>query len=392
MTRYAKLMILAAIFAFTTAVCVSAEEVKDEDYGYSIDLPEGYTVEDKSDDGMSYLFKHDRMPVKLALKLYNTGTYTAPEEALTASFKKLSAVCTDRESFTWQKSPCSVAKFTMKLDTAYEGWAVSCRLPQNGADLVLLCYADSKIESDCEQFIMSVLNSLSVSKESMFCPGIITSYAFPDSERKDITLSIAGKKIETSIGKDDVQAAKFVIECEYAVLKLYAKDAKWKEAWKRYYRAIYRDSYSRMTQPSKDIFAALFTDASKQNPENPQAVMAQELLTWTQGFEYGRNRTTSDFTSLPAAITGVPNDCDSRSMLLCALLENAGIKCELFISHEYSHAVFGADIQNVSPSENARLESGGKLYLLGDSTAKVNIGLMAQDLTDSTKWIPVGIE
>ena len=58
----------------------------------------------------------------------------------------------------------------------------------------------------------------------------------------------------------------------------------------------------------------------------------------------------------------------------------------LFISPHFSHAFFGIDIEG----KGARLEQDGTNYLLGETTAQVDLGLVPQDMSDSTKWF--GIE
>ena len=73
-------------------------------------------------------------------------------------------------------------------------------------------------------------------------------------------------------------------------------------------------------------------------------------------------------------------------MLLCILLAQNGIKTNLFISREYSHAVYGADIN----SQGAKIEVNGREYLLGETTVKnLKPGLIAQEQSDTEKWIPV---
>src|SRR5574344_289988 len=399
-SRLLRFLAAASVLLVFTLAPLCAEMVTDSDYGWSLDLPEGFAVADQTEDGMSYLFQHDRMPVFLAVKLHEKGTYDAAEKAVTDTVAKLpSGACTGTSSFTWRNQDCAICTFTMSLDdakkgnTPYQGWAVSAQLPLTAANIVLLCYADQKIENDCEQFIMSVLNSLAVDRGSYFEPGIIASYAYPQTERKNITLEINGHNIQTQLGKDDVEASEFAVNCEYAVLTLYANNDKWQEAWQRYYRAVFRDSYGRLRQASFDIHNALSQDAQQLNPQAPDEGMAQLLLAWTQGFSYAREKNQAAFTSLPAALTGTGSDCDSRSLLLCALLENMGTKTALFVSREYSHAVFGADVQEADKSQNARMAAGGASFLLGETTAKgVKMGQIARDMSDPKKWIPVELQ
>jgi hypothetical protein len=385
-----RFFLTAAALLLLSAVPLAAEIVTDNDFGWSLDLPEGFSVADRTEDGMSYLFTHDRMPVSLAVKLYEKGTYGSAGDALSGAVGKLPSGTYEKTEFTWRNVPCAIGTFSMTLgEKKYAGWAASATLAAKNAYLVLLCYTDEQIEKDSEQFIMSVLNSLAIDRGSSFEPGIIVSYAFPQTERQDVTLTINGRSIQTQLYKDDTAAADFVVSCEYAVLSLYANNEKWRQAWQRYYRMIFRDSYGRLKKASFDISSGLSEDAKKINPQHPDEGMAQLLLTWTQGFSYERENDSADFTSLPAVLAGKGNDCDSRSLLLCVLLENMGTKTALFVSKDYSHAVFGADVEAASQNENARMGAGNKTFLLGETTAKVNMGLISGDMGDVSKWVAV---
>lgn len=388
-------LVITSVFIFLLSVilpvCVYSEDVRDSDFGYSLDIPEGYQVAEYTPDGMSYRFVHDRMPVNLLLKLYSKGEYDNSKNALDGTLKKLSAVY-DIDTFTWRNEPCAIASMEMTLpmnETKYSGWSISVVLPENNAILVLVCYADFEIANDCQQFIISTLNSLCIDRGSYYAPGIFTTYAFPSQGTKKITLKINGKEIQTEIDKDDEAASKFVIDCEYAVLSLYANNDKWQDAWVRYYKCIFRDSYSRLRKVSFDINSALIPLAQKENKDNPNYAMNEMLLDWVQNFSYERQNQDSkksDFENLPAILCGAGSDCDSRSTLLCVILGNMGIKTSLFISREYSHAIYGVTFD----IPGAKINVSGTDYLLCETTAKgVKPGLIASDMNDTEKWIPV---
>jgi len=61
------------------------------------------------------------------------------------------------------------------------------------------------------------------------------------------------------------------------------------------------------------------------------------------------------------------------------------IKSQLFISTVFSHSVFGSDVSG----KGARLDFEGTAYLLGETTASVDIGLIAREMNDSTKWFAI---
>jgi hypothetical protein len=384
--RHRTISIFVFLF-FLSMFHSSAEVFISQKYGYAIDLPEAFNIIQRDTDERGYLFNHAILPVTLAVKIYNSGEYTNADAALTGAFNKLNAGG-DRSAVKWRNTDCILSSFSMKTEgsnTKQKGWTTAVDLPDKKTQLIVLCYADENKEAGCEQLILSVIDSIMIDRGSFFEPGIVTTFAYPATSPKQVALIINNIKINTEIDSEDAEAAKFIIDREYAVLSLYAAHKNWKEAWQRYYRMIFRDSYKRLTKPAADIYKALFADAVKQDSQQPEAVIAQMLLTWSQNFQYVRDPKNSDFTDLISEMTGTASDCDSRSLLLCVLMENMGIKSTLFISHEYSHAVAGFDIDR----NGAKISAGGKNYLLAETTAHVNLGLIAQDMSDTTKWIPV---
>jgi len=386
MTRIAKksvLLILSLFIFFTAAFC---EKITDRDFGFSLDIPEGFEIADYSQDGMSYVFSHPNIPVTLVMKITSEPQAKSAAEVLKKNLAKLNAKG-NTDSFSWNKSSCGISNFTMTLDDNYYGWAAGAPLRENNYYVILICYApDSK--KGCDQFIISTINSLCIDSEYTNRPGIITSYAFPPEGRKAIEISIGGKQIKTSLDKSDEEAAKFVIDLEYSVLTLYGNHKMWKEAWQRYYRMIYRDNAGRLEQAAADIYNGLYPELKKSYPQDADIKYAQALLSWVQNFGYERalSKNESDFTSLPAAISGKGSDCDSRSMLVSSILNFMGIDTAILISRDYSHSVVVTDIP--APGQTFTMEDGRE-YLFGETTAKVTWGMIAQDQADRTKWIPV---
>ncbi|MGP1457893.1 MAG: hypothetical protein ACTTKL_01080 [Treponema sp.] len=376
----------ASVFFCAFAPLLHAEAIVDPEYGYSLDIPEGYAVSGHTEDGKSYLFTHSGLPVQLVLRLYPDSTYANPDSALTGSIQKLGSK-NETVPFTWGGIPSSIANFEMDLNgIPYKGWGVAAALPEKNAHLVLLCYADREKYEGCNQFIVSTVNSLAVGRGGLDTPGIITAYAYPKEGEKDLALEIGGKRVNVKVDTIDSEAAQFVVDCEYDVLKLYAGHPKWKEAWERYYRMIFRDSYGRLNGAAQSIRSSLSGSGKKQKTLS-EAALNGILLDWVQNFEYKRSALNdSDFTNLIDCISGKGSDCDSRSLLLCVLLTHYGVKSALFVSQQYAHAVYGADIK----AEGAKISAGGTDFLLGETTAKgIKPGRIAEDMSDTAKWIPV---
>lgn len=365
-----------------------AEKITDRDFHFSLDIPEGFEVADYTEDGMSYVFSHPNIPVTLVMKITNEPSSNSAL-VLKKNLNKLNAKG-DTDSYNWNGTSVGVSNFTMTIDDDYFGWGVTAPVKIKDYYVLLLCYAPQS-KKGCEQFIISTINSLCIDENYLNTPGIITSYAFGKEGRKVINLNIGGKDIKTSLDKVDIEAAKFTVDLEYSVLTLYANHKMWKEAWQRYYRMIYRDNAGRMQQAAADIYNALYPELKKSVPQDADIKYAQKLLSWVQGFDYERahNKNESDFTSIPAAISGKGSDCDSRSMLISILLNYAGLDTAILISSEYSHAVVVTDIP--APGQTFTMENGRE-YLFGETTAKVTWGMIAKDHADRTKWIPVSFE
>ena len=377
------------LFLFALNFNTYAEIITDQDFGFSLDIPEGYELTEQTQDGMSLLFSHPNIPVTFIIKIVMENKQTPSSDSLKKQLNKLSAQY-DVNSFSWSQNQCSIASFKMVLDQGYEGWAVCAPLKIADSYLTLMCYAPSSSNGGCEQFIISTLNSLNLefSNNKSEC-GIFTTFAFPHESSYPVTLNIGGNKIDVQLDKCDFDASQFIVDLEFSVLKLYANHKMWKEAWQRYYRRIYADNSLRLYEISKKIYKELYPLAKQKNPDNPDIAFAQFLLSWVQTFEYKREQTknSSDFTPLPKVLCGTGNDCDSRSMLIAVILNNCNYDAIMLISREYSHAMVAVNIP--APGQTYYLKEKDSEYIFGETTAQVTWGLIAQNQSDRTKWIPV---
>ena len=390
MTRLNKIKSILALFFLLFVVNFSFGEINvNNQYGFLLDIPEGYNLDDQSQDGKSFMFSHPNIPVSFVIKVYDQEGYVDSQDALESALKKLSAQY-DISSFNWNNTDSSVAMFEMILDQSYSGWSTGTKI-DNNTYLVLLAYAPTKDADKCQEFILSTLNSLCVNEYYLNAPGIITQFAFPSEGQQEITSTINNTEIKSKLDIVDKDASQFVVDMEYKILTMYGQHPKWLEAWVRYYRMIYRDSFGRLQDFSKNVYETLYPMAEKERPENPQIQFAQYLLSWVQTFDYVRaeNRNNSDFSSLPSILLGTGSDCDSRSLLVATILEYAGIDCLLLISPEYSHALVAADIK--APGQTYHNKENENDYIMGETTAKVTWGMIAQDQADRNKWFSVSL-
>ena len=346
----------------------------------SIDYPEGFKLVDQNAEGTSFHIQSSGTPVQAIVRIYDKGRYKTAHDALSMSLKamKLTGDC---EDVKWRNQNACIATFTGKLlGSSVAGFGVAASIPDNGT-IVILDWCEQNQAQVYTPFMTSLLDSLNIDEGSYWEAGIITQYLYPKTEELlPISLDINGTKVNSLLRANDTEAADYLIEREYSVLCMYANTTMWKEAWQRYYRMIFRDSYNRLQRVSFDIYNEL-APQSKDDTD-----LAQKLLNWTQGFSYEREKNISDFASLPAILTGSGSDCDSRSMLLAVLLTSMGQDAIMLVSNVYSHAM----VAITSDHQGHSFKYNNKEYLMGETTVPgLTWGKISSNQNDQKKWIEV---
>ena len=372
--------IIYCLILFFISISVSfAEILNSPTWGYSVDLPEEFVLVDKN-GADSYMFENAFVSSTVILKAYKKEKFSSSLEAMETVMKQLGAEFECAET-NWRNTDCIISQFAFNLGGASNtGWAVSSLLQDSKGYVVMLCYTPTDVFYDLEQFVISCVDSLCIDYGSYYSPGPLTSFAFPKGEVQNHTVEIAGEKIDFTLDSSDIEADKFVVEREYSVLCLYQDSEMWVEAWQRYYRQVYKNAYSRLKIAAFNIYNRLIKTCES---ENPEIELAQKLLSWTQGFDYVRDFTSTDFTPITASITGTGSDCDSRAMLLACLLHHMNYDTCLFVSAEFSHSLFGI----VLDKAGAKINIDGRQFLLGETTAQVDIGLVPANMNQTDKWI-----
>lgn len=368
------------LILFFVGISVSfAEILNSPTWGYSVDLPEEFVLVDKN-GADSYMFENAFVSSTVILKAYKKEKFSSSLEAMETVMKQLGAEFECAET-DWRNTDCIISQFAFNLGGASNtGWAVSSLLQDSKGYVVMLCYTPTDVFYDLEQFVISCVDSLCIDYGSYYSPGPLTSFAFPKGEVQNHTVEIAGEKIDFTLNSSDIEADRFVVEREYSVLCLYQDSEMWVEAWQRYYRQVYKNAYSRLKIAAFNIYNRLIKTCES---ENPEIELAQKLLSWTQGFDYVRDFTSTDFTPITASITGTGSDCDSRAMLLACLLHHMNYDTCLFVSAEFSHSLFGI----VLDKAGAKINFDGRQFLLGETTAQVDIGLVPASMNQTDKWI-----
>jgi hypothetical protein len=196
----------------------------------------------------------------------------------------------------------------------------------------------------------------------------------------------------------DAEAAQGLVDREFQVLRYFEESPQWQEAWRRFYRMIYRDSWERVAHAAfllERSWAAetllsetLLPETTPALPAAPAIRLASRALSYIQDFSYERNLMGSDFVNLVSALTEGRGDCDSRALLWAVILAQANINTGIMVSREYSHAMGIADIEG----QGARFPFAGKQYLVAETTTKVELGLIAQNMSEIAKWMGITFE
>ena len=363
------------ILLFFIPVLSFAETMYSPTWGFFIDLPEGYELADgDARDRFSF-----RGPSGAVFDIAVYIRYPGIRE-MVADVNKRIGNKGDVDFFQYNNRQAAIMKLTFEKN---DGLAFAVELDKNNGQqpiLIALAYGPSN-ERALEMFHISALDSICPSQAERRYPGPLIEYSFPRGGQKRVT--IAQGNINVTIRENDAEASQVFIEREFQLLQNYVNSQKWQDAWIRYYRSVYRDSYDRIANAASVIVRSWGGPPSSGDAE--RRAFAYRALKLVQGYKYERTQKGSDFLNLVTAVTEGRGDCDSRAMLCAILLSKADIRAAMMISRQYSHAMGLVDVNGIG----ARFESYGTNWLVAETTADVDIGLIAQDVSDPNHWLGV---
>jgi hypothetical protein len=364
------------ILLFFIPVLSFAESMYSPAWGFFIDLPEGYEYVD-GDAKNRFSFQGPGGAMFDIAVYYNR--YAGIRE-LVSDVNEIIGNKGEADFFMYNNRRAAIMELIFDNNN---GYALAVELDKNNGQqplLLALAYGPSS-EKGLEMFHVSALDSICPSKAERRYPGPLIEYSYPRGEQKRIT--IADGNINFTIRENDAEASQVFIEREFQLLQYYADSQKWQEAWVRYYRSIYRDSYDRIANAASIIVRSWGGPPSSGDAE--RRAFAQRAFKFVQSYKYERNPNGSDFLNLVTAITEGRGDCDNRAMICAILLSKADIRAAMMISRQYSHAMGLVDING----NGARFEDYGINWLVAETTDNVDIGLIAQDVSDPNYWLGV---
>ena len=353
-------------------------------WGFAIDLPEGFEYTDG--DSVSRFSFDGPQDTRLDIAVYK-DTYTSLENMVNDVNFRLKNQG-DTSFFDYHGK--AAALMEIQFDN-YSGWGLCTELESKSGGapplMVALAYGTAG-QKNTDIYLLSALDSIIPSNSERRYPGPITEFGYPRGELTQV--SIANTDLKAQIRENDAEAAQALVDREYKLLTNYAMQDNWKEAWIRFYRAIYRDSWDRLADAAFQLERTWWNVSlgDSQTGTGGGREFAQKALSWVQGFTYTRNLAGSDFENLVSAFIDGKGDCDSRAMLWAIILAQANIPAAIMVSQEHSHAMGLADVEG----QGARFEASGTKWLVAETTAKVDIGLIAQEQSAIESWIAVVFE
>ncbi|MGL4986485.1 MAG: hypothetical protein ACRC5H_05020 [Treponemataceae bacterium] len=374
-----KIIIFLILSSFFTSKFF-ATVISSPEWGFALDMPEGFILAD-SNNTEQYLFYHENAHIFTALTVYTADEYQSSTAILHMLIDKLEPQG-ESISFQWESRNTTLLNFSFLMNEGdFYAWATICPLPEKNAFLYVLTYTQQENRDALKESMMvSIIDSITLQKNDWFAPGLITSFSYPDQNRNQSQIiTFDNTDLEVILGENVIEANQYVIDREFMILSAYANTVHWQEAWKRFYRIIYRDAYKRL-EPTGNTLKAYLNQKTSNEKEQ-----IQSLLSWVQVKPYDRNYQGSDFTSLPAILFDVYSDCDSRSLMIALLLQQMGYNTVLFVSPEYSHAVLGVEFA----ANGAKMMLNDTWFLIGETTAPVNLGLIDSTMADPSKWIGI---
>jgi hypothetical protein len=403
------------LFFFIPGVFGFAAPLYSPAWGFRIDLPESY--EYTGGDGKSrFSFRHTDGAV------FDLAVYAGPSQTIKAlvdtTIRRLGNQG-DVSYFEYRDKLAALIALQFadpgsgdagrNSGAPLEGWALCVELGTSGNEnaggrgaaagpplLLALAYGPAG-KADLAVLHLSALDSIAPSETERRFPGPIMTFSYPRGEQRRRRL--AGLNADALIREHDAEAAQALVNREYGILRRYLFSEQWQEAWIRFYRAIYRDSWERLADaafqlerywnvPSPAEAGTPAPPALAAGPGGENRVFAGKALGWVQSFAYERDLMGSDFVNLVSAAFEGRGDCDSRALLWAIVLSQANIPAAMMVSREYSHAMGLADIAG----PGARFEAEGKKWLVAETTAPVGMGLIGQDVSASEPWLGVIFE
>ncbi|MDR2471405.1 MAG: hypothetical protein LBD09_04780 [Treponema sp.] len=383
---------------------LGAEPLYSPTWGFRLDLPEGYEL--AGGDAKNQFSFESSFGGKLDLSVY---TARASAGALADELGAKLSNRGQKHLFTYNGRETALVelRFSGPRNARFSGWALCLELekpaaPGSAGRPLLAAIAYGPEEGGLEALHLSALDSIEGGLCDRRLPGAVTEFRHPRGGWNLVPLANSAQS--AWFRENDAAAAQAVVDREFEVMKRYTASPRWQEAWKRFYRAIFKDSFDRLesaafmlerswnnavTGPSGGGVKA--EEAERLGKRGGEAAgLASTALAWVQGFAYERDLMGSDFVNLVTAAREGRGDCDSRAMLWAIILEQANISAGIMVSRDYSHAMGLADLEGGGARFPMKDGAGKEVrWLVAETTASVALGQIGQTVSDVGKWLGI---
>lgn len=395
-----------AALALILAVPTLADEWY-SDKGFFIDLPEGFDLAG-GDGESSFTFLSLDQSVVAEIQVAPGARYPTARSAWDSVAKKL-ATAGSPYAYRYANRDALLAEVSFGSGTSsFKGLLFVLDGPSADAeayDLTLLVYSLAGDYGATKDVIASALDGFSADAAHRAAPGPLGTRAraqLGKARSTRVNLSFGRASLVLDWDPREGAVAQDTTEREYRVLAPYGAVPELVDAAvKRFYRMVWRDCAPSLDRLALELAHAWSSGAwagpggqaprkadslspSHGTAADPRAYAAA-LLNWTQNWTYQRNPQGSDVVNpLSAAMEG-RGDCDSRALVLAALLRREGIETLLLVSLEHQHALAAVKV----PGGGARYPYRDQNWVIAETTAKVDIGLIDSSMSDIEDWLPV---
>jgi hypothetical protein len=404
--RWAFVIILLSVAAAT----VSAQTVfRNPDYEYVVDIPAGWQLVDGSQSQLVSFSDAEGVAV-FQIMAFPTDRFVTVQE-LDEYVRRQFSMDGDRVSFRFQGQPAIFADYQFSTGSfTVRGYMTFVN--GDDYDFAVLTYIPEDRYEEYHDLALSAVDSFSLDVTSRNTRGPVSQFFAADIEAEAESGGAGGASdgseaavltlpegtefdLPPAISDEAVQEShQVMIEREARILSQYAPTEgafprpdpdtpqEWVTAWRRYFRMIYRDSFSRLEPVAEAIFQDLAAAGI------PREEMPARILEWLQGAEYQRTASLSDLLNASACLVQFAGDCDSLGITYAIILHHLGFDAILMASVEYAHAMVGVDVAG----EGARFPFQGREWLVAELTDEVGIGQIEQSMSDIGGWIGVKLD
>ncbi len=358
-------------------VILNGEQYFNKSFGYYLDIPEGWSVKDDTNDAM-VSFSDESGGVLLQVYVFKADVFSTVDDIrnyIKASFKAEG----DEDRFKYQGDDSIISDLTFSNGRLnLRGYFIFIKSREY--NYVICAYSTVETYKIYHEFLLSSIDSFSIDKKALLYAGPINQYYYISANKKiDTDILIDNKKIKFSTDEKEIESTEVLIDRESKVLANYSNKENRYKAWSRYYKMIYRDNYQRIARFTDLLKKELKIDSFKKED------VCKMLVSWVQEFKFSRDKESNDLLSPLEALFTLSGDCDSKALLLCIIFNQLNIDAVMVVSEVYSHAGI---ILNINAS-GASFNYKGKPYYYAELNAKVEIGRINQKMADESNWMAI---